>query len=71
MTFATSRALIHQGDGPPSPRTHRRSPIGRASDGGSGGMAFGLLPKARKKAPTRNPSLISMSQHKGALQIVS
>jgi putative transposase len=39
---ASSGALVHQGDASHPPLRHCRSPFGRASDGGSGGMASNL-----------------------------
>jgi hypothetical protein len=67
MTSATSGALIHQGDGrhPPEPTVARLS--GERATVAPGGWLSASFQAARKKAPTRNLSLIFVSHHKGAL----
>jgi hypothetical protein len=70
MNSATSGALIHQGDDrhPPKPTVARLS--GERATVAPGGWLSASFQAARKKAPTRNLSLILVSHHKGALHNV-
>jgi hypothetical protein len=70
MTRATLALWFTSGmDAIPAPP--RRSPTGRASDGGSGGMASSPSIVKKDNYQPRNLSPILASHHKGALQSIS